>query len=65
METYFEVTDSETAGNPLQQVPLFITQIRRIQRVLHPASLSGPLGQMLSKGLQNDFSDTLLAESMQ
>src|SRR5216684_3450799 len=45
----------------LQQVPLFIAQISRIQRVLHPASLAGTLGQRLSNPLKNDFSDALLA----
>lgn len=33
----------------LPQVPLFITQIGRIQRFLHPAILRSPLGQRLSK----------------
>ena len=44
----------------LQQVPLFITQIRRIHRVFHPASLADPLGQKPSHLQKNNFSDTLL-----
>jgi hypothetical protein len=43
----------------LQQVPLFITQISRIQDVTHPANLATPLGQWLSICLKNVFSDTL------
>jgi hypothetical protein len=48
----------------LQQVPLFITQISRIQDVTHPVSLATPLGQWLSIHLKNDFSDTLLASPL-
>ncbi|HEX3719408.1 MAG TPA: hypothetical protein VH595_15750, partial [Verrucomicrobiae bacterium] len=44
----------------LQQVPSFIAQIRRIQKVLHPPSLLIPLGQILSTHPKNDYSDTLL-----
>jgi hypothetical protein len=44
----------------LQQVPLFVTQISRIQKILHPATLATPLGQILSIHPKNDFSDTLL-----
>ncbi|HEX3718977.1 MAG TPA: hypothetical protein VH595_13495, partial [Verrucomicrobiae bacterium] len=43
----------------LQQVPSFIAQIRRIQKVLHPSSLLIPLGQILSTHPKNDYSDTL------
>jgi hypothetical protein len=39
---------------------LFVTEISRIQTILHPASLATPLGQILSIHPKNDFSDTLL-----
>lgn len=39
----------------LQQVPLFVTQISRIQTILHPASLATPLGQILSIHLKMIF----------
>src|SRR6266581_6544534 len=50
----------------LQQIPLFISQIRWIQSsILHPARMKNPVGQppsMDSKSSKNDFSDTLLDE---
>src|SRR5439155_23872584 len=52
----------------LQQIPLFISQIRWIQSsISHPAILKTPLGHPLSKDSKrskNDFSDTLLEKTV-
>lgn len=46
--------------NQLQHVPLFITQVPRIQRVLLPASLPSALDKGYPATPKNDSSDTLL-----